>query len=151
VVAFEHHRRYDTSGYPKVTFPIKPHVASLMVSICDVYDALSQRRSYKSDYPPNEIYEFMLKEKGKLFEPTLVDHFFKIMGVWPIGTIVALSDGRIAVVKEEHEDDIFSPAVEILQPQEKGMSIDLKQTKQTLSIARALNPYTEAKEYLTLI
>jgi putative nucleotidyltransferase with HDIG domain len=151
VVAFEHHLRYDTSGYPKVIFPLQPHTASLIVSICDVYDALFQRRSYKSDYPPNVIYEFMLKEKGKLFEPALLTQFFTFMGVWPIGTIVELSDGRVAVVRKEHEEDIFSPQVEVLTPEDKRETIELKDTKDTLQIARSLNPYTEAKDYLSLV
>ena len=151
VVAFEHHLRYDTSGYPKVIFPIKPHAASLMVSICDVYDALFQRRSYKSDFPPDVIHEFMLKEKGRLFEPALLDQFFTIMGVWPIGTIAALSDGRIAVVRKENEKDIFSPQVEVLDPADKREMVDLKETQGALRITRALNPYTEAKDYLPLV
>ncbi|MGE5197305.1 MAG: HD-GYP domain-containing protein, partial [Deltaproteobacteria bacterium] len=101
VVTFEHHLRYDLKGYPKLTFTHKPHIASFIVSICDVYDALLQRRSYKSDYSSEMIYDFMQKEKGRLFEPSLLDSFYKIMGVWPIGTIVVLNDARIAVVRHE--------------------------------------------------
>ena len=151
VVAFEHHLKYDLTGYPKLTFRQKPHIASLIISICDVYDALSQRRSYKSEYPPKAIYDFMIKEKGKFFEPTLLDNFFKIMGVWPIGTIVLLSDSRIAVVRQENVGEIFCPKVEVIHPADKKELIDLKQKKESLKIERALNPFTEAKDYLRLI
>lgn len=44
VVSFEHHLKYDLSGYPKLSFPRRPHIISQLVSICDVYDALTQRR-----------------------------------------------------------------------------------------------------------
>lgn len=151
VVAFEHHLRYDLTGYPKLAFSQKPHIASLIISICDVYDALSQRRSYKSEYPPNMIYDFMIKEKGRFFEPALLDNFFNIMGVWPIGTIVLLNDSRVAVVRQENEDDIFCPKVEVIHPADKREFIDLKPKKESLKVERALNPFTEAKDYLRLI
>jgi hypothetical protein len=97
------------------------------------------------------IYDFMIKEKGKFFKPTLLDNFFKIMGVWPIGTILLLSDSRIAVVRQENEEDIFCPKVEVIKPADKKELIDLKQKKESLKVERALNPFTEAKDYLRLI
>jgi putative nucleotidyltransferase with HDIG domain len=151
VVAFEHHLKYDLSGYPKLAFAQKPNIASLIVSICDVYDALSQRRSYKNEYPPDMIYDFMVKQKDKLFDSSLIETFFKIMGVWPIGTIVALSDLRIAIVRQENETDIFAPKVEVVHPADKKEFLDLTQTKPDIKIERALNPFTEAKEYLALV
>jgi len=146
VVAYEHHLRYDLKGYPKIIYPVKPHVASLIVSICDVYDALSQRRTYKKDYPPNKIYEIMNKGKGNLFDPVLLDNYFKIIGVWPIGSIVSLNDERIAVVRSINEKDIFSPNVEIISPEQKGETIDL--TTCDKNITASLNPFVEGKKYL---
>lgn len=151
VICFEHHLRYNLSGYPKLSFDNKCHLVSLIVSICDVYDALSQRRGYKNDYPPKMIYDLMMKETGTTFEPQLVDKFFKIMGVWPVGSIVVLSDGRVAVVREQNEDDILSPKVEVISPADKKEIIDLKLEGGRNKIERSLNPLTEGKEYLSLI
>ncbi|MCX5709740.1 MAG: HD domain-containing protein [Candidatus Omnitrophica bacterium] len=148
VVCFEHHLKYDLSGYPKISFYKKPHIASLIVTICDVYDALSSRRSYKSDYPPLLIYEIMNKDRGRAFHPGLLDKFFQTIGVWPQGTFVGLSDSRIAVVVEENEDDIFFPKVRIVSGEGQGTVIDLKESKATLKIERYLNPLTEGKEFL---
>jgi HD-GYP domain-containing protein (c-di-GMP phosphodiesterase class II) len=150
VVAFEHHARYDSTGYPKLFFSYKPHLVSSLVTLCDVYDALGQRRSYKRDYAPKLIYETMLKEQGGLFEPKLFDEFFKVMGVWPIGALVALSDGRVAVVRDENGDDIFSPIVETIVLADKKEIINLKERKGALEISRFLNPLTEGKPYLHL-
>ncbi len=150
VVAFEHHMRYDLKGYPKAAFPHTPHLASYIVSLCDVYDALTQRRTYKKDYPPIEIYDLMMKEKGKLFEPKLLDKFFKIMGVWPIGTVVSLSNRNIAVVREANERDIFRPIVEVISPKNKRGTIDLLKNKD-ISITNSLNPFAEGKKYLNMI
>lgn len=151
VICFEHHLRYDLSGYPKLAFPRNPHTASLIVSVCDVYDALSQRRSYKNDYPPNMIYELMAREKGRAFPPELLDKFFKIIGVWPVGTIVRLSDERIAVVREENDADIFSPKIEVVAPCERKESLDLMALGGKIKIENSLNPLNEGKAYLPFV
>lgn len=151
VVAFEHHLKYNMKGYPKISFQEQPHVASLIVTICDVYDALSQKRSYKSDYPPHVIYEIMMKERGETFEPTLLDTFFKITGVWPVGTIVKLTDGSVAVVKDENEEDIFAPKVQIVYPHPVAELTDLKLVKEKLKIERFLNPLSEGKPFAHLV
>ena len=149
VVAFEHHLQYNLKGYPKLFFPHKINIVSSIIAICDVYDALIQRRSYKRDYPPEVIYEIMIKDKGKRFDPELIDIFFKIMGVWPRRTIVRLEDGRIGIVKQENEEEIFSPIVEIVDGGGKEL-VDLKINKE-VKIKQSLNPLTEGKNYINLI
>lgn len=150
VVAFEHHLRYDLSGYPKMTYPQKPHIASMIVSICDVYDALALKRSYKKDYPPDKIYEVMMLEKGKMFEPHLLDKFFQFLGVYPVGTVVSLTDERIGIVQQVNEQDIFGPVVKVVQPENGGEIVDLIKNR-NVRIADALNPHTKGKKYLQLI
>jgi putative nucleotidyltransferase with HDIG domain len=150
VVCFEHHLKYDLSGYPKLPFKHELHTASLIVAICDVYDALLARRSYKASYAPMVIYDIMMGDKGKGFEPQLLDRFFRIMGVWPIGTMVVLNDGRKAVVREENQDEIFLPKIEVIYP-EKGELLDMRQTRNKVWIAQFLDPVHEGKEYLPLV
>lgn len=149
VVAMEHHLRYDLTGYPQTAYPQKPHTASLIVSMCDVYDALAQKRTYKKDYPPNEIYSIMQQDKGTLFDPQLLDRFFEVLGVWPIGAIVKLSDDRIAVVRDVSELDIFNPIVEIIPPGKAKELIDL--AKCEITIECALNPFKAGKKYIEFI
>ncbi|MEW5902488.1 MAG: hypothetical protein AB1715_13565, partial [Acidobacteriota bacterium] len=131
-------------------YPRKPHQASLMISICDVYDALALKRSYKKDYPPDKIYEVMTLEKGKIFDPHLLERFFQFVGVWPIGTLVSLSDQRVAVVREVHENDIFRPTVEIIDPESPGETVNLDK-KTEISITHSLNPQGAGKSYLPFI
>ena len=150
VVSFEHHLKYDCSGYPRLPFLRKQHIASSIVAICDVYDALSQRRGYKQDYSPDVVYNIMNKDKGRSYDPELLDKFFKFMGLWPIGAVVALNDGSIALVKEQNESDIRRPKIEIVAPPDKRRPVDLIQDT-SLSIERYLNPWKEGKEYLGLI
>ena len=150
VVCYEHHLRYDMTGYPKSPYARKPHPASMMVSICDVYDALALKRSYKKDYPPEKIHELMRLERGRIFDPQLLDKFFEFMGVWPIGTLVALNDERVGVVRAVSELDPDRPTVEILAPGGGRETIDLAQ-KPDMRILRSLNPQGEGAAYLPLI
>jgi len=149
VVSFEHHLKYDSSGYPRLPLLRKQHIASSIVAICDVYDALSQRRGYKQDYSPDVVYNIMNKDKGNSFDPDLLDKFFKVMGLWPIGAVVVLNDGSIALVRDENEADIRRPKIEIVSPVDKKRLVDLTQDN-SLRIERYLNPWKEGKEFLRL-
>lgn len=149
VVSFEHHLKYDSSGYPRLLFLRKQHIASLIVAICDVYDALSQRRGYKQDYSPDVVYNIMIKGRGTAFDPELLDKFFQIIGYWPIGAVVELNDASIALVRSQNESDIMRPKIEIVAPADKKRLVDLSQEK-SLSIQRYLDPWKEGKEYLRL-
>jgi len=148
VVALEHHLRYDLKGYPRLPFPRPPHMVSQLVSLCDVYDALAQRRSYKKDYPPRKIHAIMMEGRGAAFHPQLLEDFFRIIGVWPVGTIVSLSEGSIAVVRAANEKDIFRPVVEIIHPPEKKGTVDLSARETGLFIQKSLNPFQEGRKYL---
>ena len=149
VVSFEHHLKYDSSGYPRIPLLRKQHVASAIVAICDVYDALSQRRGYKQDYSPDVVYNIMNKDRGSAFDAELLDKFFRIMGFWPVGAVVELSDGSVALVREQNESDIRRPKIEIVSPEDKRRKVDLI-LDSSLSIQRYLNPWKEGKEYLKL-
>ena len=151
LIAFEHHLHYDLKGYPELIYPRKAHPLSLIVTICDCYDALRQRRSYKRAYAPEMIYEIMLRGKGKLFDPKLFDKFFSFLGVYPIGTIVELNDGRIGIVRVQNEFSIFLPQVEIIPvAQDKDTIVDLDKHKTTW-IKASLNPLSEGKKYVSFI
>ena len=149
VICFEHHLKHDSSGYPRQPFLRRQHIASSVVAICDVYDALSQRRGYKTDYSPDVVYSIMNRDRGSAFDPELLDRFFKIMGLWPVGAVVELSDGSIALVREQNESDIRRPKIAIVSPANQKREVDLVQ-ESSISIQRYLNPWTEGKEYLRL-
>lgn len=151
VVCFEHHIKYDLSGYPRCIFKNKQHIVSEIVSICDVYDALSQRRSYKTDYPPDMIHGIMMRGSRTAFNPDLLNAFFKTIGVWPIGSIVLLSDKRVGVVVEESDSNIFLPKVKVIHPQNNGEIIDLNENQENIKIERFLSPWSEGKEFLPLV
>jgi putative nucleotidyltransferase with HDIG domain len=79
IVAFEHHIKYDRTGYPKVHNREPLHVASYMTQIADVYDALRTYRSYQSAFEANEALSIMKQGRGTEFEPGLFDRFVGIL------------------------------------------------------------------------
>ena len=148
VICFEHHLKHDSTGYPRLLFLRKQHIASAIVSICDVYDALSQRRGYKQDYSPDVVYNIMNKDMGSAFDGEMLNKFFEIMGLWPVGAVVELSDDSVALVKEQNAADIRRPKIQIVSPVDKRGEVDLLLSS-GLSIRRYLNPWKEGKEYLS--
>lgn len=75
VISYSHHEKYDGSGYPiglsGETIPIPGRI----VAIADVFDALTQERSYKKAWSIEDACTFLIEEKGKHFDPKLVDLF----------------------------------------------------------------------------
>jgi HD-GYP domain-containing protein (c-di-GMP phosphodiesterase class II) len=99
LVALEHHVRFDGGGYPYGHAPNrKPHVFSSLVSVVDVYDALTTRRRYRRAETPNRAMHMLLRASGTAHHPELVRALITLMGVYPVGSIVRLTGGETAVV-----------------------------------------------------
>jgi len=77
VVAFEHHEKYDGSGYPRKLKGEGIHIYGRIVAIADVFDALAFKRSYKEQWDIHEILLYMKDMSGKHFDPKLMDLFFE--------------------------------------------------------------------------
>jgi len=85
-----------------------------MVAIADIYDALRSKRAYHEEMAPEKTYEEMTKMAGTHLHPDLVENFFKIIGVYPPGTLVELDNKEVGLVVKESILDIKRPQVEIL-------------------------------------
>ncbi len=98
VIAFEHHLRWNLSGYPKLRYTRRVHPYSMMIALGDFYDALTSARPYRKPFPPHEALALMSEASGTEFEPGLLTAFRAMMGPFPIGTMVRLSDRSVGVV-----------------------------------------------------
>lgn len=76
-VAYEHHEKYDGSGYPRALKGEDIHIYGRITAIADVFDALGSDRCYKQAWEDDRIFALFHEEKGKHFDPKLVDIFFK--------------------------------------------------------------------------
>jgi HD-GYP domain-containing protein (c-di-GMP phosphodiesterase class II) len=77
--ALEHHKNFDGSGYPSIRGGWTPHIASQMISIADVFDAMRSRRSYREPVPLEKIEDMLRKGSGTSFNPQLVNYFLKLI------------------------------------------------------------------------
>jgi putative two-component system response regulator len=75
IVATQHHEKWDGSGYPEGLSGTGIHIYGRIVSIVDVFDALTSARPYKKAFPPEEAVTFMIDKRGKFFDPDLLDLF----------------------------------------------------------------------------
>ena len=77
IVSKEHHEKWDGSGYPQGLKGEEINIFGRITAICDVFDALGSNRVYKKAWEDEKIIELFEAEKGKHFDPTLVDLFFQ--------------------------------------------------------------------------
>ena len=97
--SFEHHLAFDLTGYPKLSKPWPQTLASRVIAIADCYDAMTSARVYRREpLAPPAVLRFMLGKAGTFFEPSLLKYFVTCIGIIPIGTMVLLDTGELAVV-----------------------------------------------------
>ncbi|HEX5669940.1 MAG TPA: HD domain-containing phosphohydrolase [Sulfuricurvum sp.] len=75
IIAREHHEKWDGSGYPRALSGEEIHIYGRITALADVFDALSCVRVYKKAWPMEQIIEYIVNERGKHFDPDLVDIF----------------------------------------------------------------------------
>jgi len=76
-VAYEHHERWDGKGYPRGLKEDEIHIFGRITSIADIFDALGSNRCYKKAWDDEKIFKLYKEERGKTFDPKLVDIFFE--------------------------------------------------------------------------
>ncbi len=113
VVAFEHHMRLDHSGYPKVPRD-SLNLATMLCSIADVYDAMRSQRAYQQAFPSDRILAVLKRNDSAQFDPHLVRRFTQLLGIYPVGNLVRLNTGEIAVVIKIHAPDPLRPQVRLV-------------------------------------
>jgi HD-GYP domain-containing protein (c-di-GMP phosphodiesterase class II) len=102
---FEHHLKYDLSGYPRSPRKTSLSLFGRILTITDVYDAITSPRKYReSVMSPDEALGYMLKGAGADFDPVLLKVFIRMMGIYPVGTMVLLDTGEIGLVRSGRVD-----------------------------------------------
>jgi HD-GYP domain-containing protein (c-di-GMP phosphodiesterase class II) len=131
---FEHHLKYDLSGYPRSWRSEPVSLFGRILTIVDVFDAITSARIYRTNaISPDEALRRMSESAGKDFDPILLKAFINMIGVYPIGTLVELNTGEIGLVSENPENrDGVHPLVTILVPADdrgyrRGETLDLSE------------------------
>lgn len=136
-VCLHHHERVDGTGYPHRLSGEDISLVARMGAICDVYDAISSNRPYKKGWDPAESVARMASWKGH-FDRTLFANFVKSLGIYPIGSLVRLESGRLAVVIEQNPAALTAPKIKVFFSTKSNMPIPV----QTLDLSRGADRIT---------
>lgn len=77
IIAHQHHEKYDGTGYPNRLKGEEIHIFARIVAVADVFDALLHKRCYKPAWSLDEVLELLKEQKGKHFDPVVVDALFE--------------------------------------------------------------------------
>jgi len=118
-IIYEHHEKFDGSGYPQGLKGPEIHPFSQIVGMADMFDALTADRVYRKGFLPHEAYELLAGSGGKLFDYELLKVFLSNIAAYPVGTIVRLNTGEIGVVTFTPKGLSTRPNVRILFQHDK--------------------------------
>ena len=109
-ICLHHHEKIGGGGYPDGLDDEEISIYARMAAICDVFDAVTSARVYKRAWDPADALVRMAAWKGH-FDRELLAAFIKLVGVYPVGSLVRLSSGLLAVVVQQRKDQLYAPVV----------------------------------------
>ena len=108
-VAAHHHERLDGTGYPHALAGDQIPLHAQIAAIVDVYDALTSDRPFQQRTEPTEALRQLYGMTSSHFRADLVQAFVRTVGIYPVGSLVRLDNGYLAVVIEQNRDDLLKP------------------------------------------
>jgi len=146
LIALHHHERWDGKGYPDQLAGNAIDMGARIVSVADAFEAMVSKKSYRESIVGYQAVKNMLADNARRFDPAVIMAFTKIMGIYPIGSIIRLNDESVARVLSVNSNAPMRPIVEILISKAgqiyksgKGEVIDLLADK-SLFIKKAMDP-----------
>lgn len=127
-IVHQHHENWDGTGYPRRLKGDDIYELAMVVHVCDVFDALVSKRSYKDAFSYKKAIEIMQEGRGSMYNPEVFDKFFEVVPVYHKGTFVRLSDGNEALIYKNNKGDMLNPVVKL----KDGTHVDLRESPLTI-------------------
>ena len=143
LIAIQHHINFDLSGYPIAIPGDVLNLLSRLIRIVDSYDAMTTARPYQPiPYLPDLAIKALWRKRESNFDPQILKLFIRTVGLYPIGTIVRLTDGEIGMVTGVNAAAVDRPIVKVIVDadgkivKEKVVNIE----REPIRVDRSLRP-----------
>ena len=113
-VCIEHHERKNGAGYPYGIDIKELNPVSRSLMVLDIYEALTAGRIYANPLSPAKTLAYLLETEIHRLDPRAIAELVRMIGVYPVGSLVELSDGRIAMVSEYKDPGTHAGQVNLL-------------------------------------
>lgn len=114
IVAYQHHERFDGTGYPDGIGGEQMHLYSKIVALIDTYDALTSDRVYRKRYNNDKALTIIYEESEGKFEPKLLKLLRNCVAQYPSGSLVKLKTGETAIVLRNNSSILNRPIIKLL-------------------------------------
>jgi HD-GYP domain-containing protein (c-di-GMP phosphodiesterase class II) len=125
-----HHERYDGSGYPRRIEGSNIGLNAELAGLIDTYCAMTRQRAYSPAVSSQRALEQLIAMRDTKFRAPIVDQLIQCVGLYPIGTLVELNSGEVAVVIQQNQVRRLKPRVMIVlapdkSPERRPRTVDL--------------------------
>ena len=110
-----HHERFDGSGYPRGLRGDAIALSGLIAAIVDAFDTLTAPPPFGEHMSPSHALSVIYKGRGKQFHAALVEQFIQCIGIYPVGSVVELNSGEIAVVIAQNLVRRLQPRIMVVE------------------------------------
>jgi HD-GYP domain-containing protein (c-di-GMP phosphodiesterase class II) len=110
-IVLQHHERWDGMGYTQQLNGARINVGAKIISVADAFEAMVNEKPYRNSMTGYEAVKNLLSDNAHRFDPAVLSAFVKIMGIYPVGQEVLLSDGTMARVIETRQQAPLRPLV----------------------------------------
>lgn len=134
-IVAQHHEHMDGGGYPAGLKGAQIAQLGQMAAIVDVYEALTSARSYRAAMEPAQALQRIFGWSKQQFNKDLVQRFIQCVGIYPVGTLVLLDSGMLALVVQANPAQLLRPTVRLLLDSRRDLPIpprDLDLAKPTV-------------------
>ncbi len=158
-IVLEHHAGYDLGGYPHLSDRPRPSMPSRLVAVADCFDAVTSKRSYRQAEERRQALSILQAGAGRGFDPVVVRTFVRMLGIFPVGSLVELDTGEVGMVVRNHERLLARPVVRIVfdasgspsEPVEVDLSELASRGGYVRSVRRSMDPNELGVDMLTLV